>query len=130
MTVRPSNSRSNGDVLLDRLNCFDDTLIVYVKGDNGASAEGTVHGAWSAPSFQNGVPEDPEWLLDHMDDFGTWGGVITLFVDHEAVDEARVQRRVPIERLAIARAQANAPLLCERNSAASAARCGELHRVL
>ncbi|MFN9902117.1 MAG: arylsulfatase, partial [bacterium] len=30
-----------------------------------------VHGAWSAPSFQNGVPEDPEWLLEHIDDFGT-----------------------------------------------------------
>ena len=30
--------------------------------------EGTVHGAWSAPSFQNGVHEDPEWLLEHIDD--------------------------------------------------------------
>jgi arylsulfatase len=56
---------------LERLGCFDDTLIIYVTGDNGASAEGTIHGAWSAPSFQNGVPEDPEWLLDHIDDFGT-----------------------------------------------------------
>jgi arylsulfatase A-like enzyme len=56
---------------LERLGCFDDTLIVYVTGDNGASAEGTIHGAWSAPSFQNGVHEDPEWLLDHIDDFGT-----------------------------------------------------------
>jgi arylsulfatase len=49
----------------------DNTLFMYITGDNGASAEGTVHGAWSAPSFQNGIPEDPEWLLDHMDDFGT-----------------------------------------------------------
>jgi len=56
---------------LERLGCFDDTLIVYVTGDNGASAEGTIHGAWSAPSFQNGVHEDPEWLLDRIDDFGT-----------------------------------------------------------
>ena len=56
---------------LDRLGEFDNTLIVYLTGDNGASAEGTVHGAWSAPSFQNGVHEDPEWLLDHIDDFGT-----------------------------------------------------------
>ena len=47
------------------------TLIIYLTGDNGASAEGTIHGAWSAPSFQNGVHEDPEWLLDHIDDFGT-----------------------------------------------------------
>jgi arylsulfatase len=30
-----------------------------------------VNGAWSAPSFQNGLPEDPEWLLEHMDDFGS-----------------------------------------------------------
>ncbi len=50
---------------------FDNTLVVYLTGDNGASAGGTVHGAWSAPSFQNGVHEDPEWLLEHMDDFGT-----------------------------------------------------------
>ena len=25
----------------------------------------------AAPSFQNGVPEDPEWLLEHIDDFGS-----------------------------------------------------------
>ncbi|MFM9131327.1 MAG: arylsulfatase [Actinomycetota bacterium] len=49
----------------------DNTLFIYVTGDNGASAEGTVNGAWSAPSFQNGLPEDPEWLLEHMDDFGS-----------------------------------------------------------
>ena len=40
-----------------------ETLVIYLSGDNGASAEGTIHGAWSAPSFQNGVHEDPEWLL-------------------------------------------------------------------
>ena len=48
-----------------------ETLIIYLTGDNGASAEGTIHGAWSAPSFQNGVPEDPEWLLERISDFGT-----------------------------------------------------------
>ena len=48
-----------------------ETLVIYLSGDNGASAEGTIHGAWSAPSFQNGVHEDPEWLLEHIDDFGT-----------------------------------------------------------
>jgi len=56
---------------LERMNIMDNTLVVYITGDNGASAEGTIHGAWSAPSFQNGVPEDPEWLLEHIDDFGT-----------------------------------------------------------
>lgn len=56
---------------IDQLGVMDNTLVIYVTGDNGASAEGTVHGAWSAPSFQNGVHEDPEWLLAHIDDFGT-----------------------------------------------------------
>jgi arylsulfatase len=56
---------------LDEMGESDNTLFMYITGDNGASAEGTIHGAWSAPSFQNGIPEDPEWLLDHMDDFGT-----------------------------------------------------------
>ena len=56
---------------IDHLGLTDNTLVIYLTGDNGASAEGTVHGAWSAPSFQNGVHEDPEWLLEHIDDFGT-----------------------------------------------------------
>ncbi len=56
---------------IDDIGAGDDTLIVYLTGDNGASAEGTIHGAWSAPSFQNGIHEDPEWLLERIDDFGT-----------------------------------------------------------
>jgi arylsulfatase len=56
---------------VEDLGIAENTLFIYITGDNGASAEGTIHGAWSAPSFQNGIPEDPEWLLDHMDDFGT-----------------------------------------------------------
>lgn len=56
---------------LEETGDMDNTLFIYITGDNGASAEGTIHGAWSAPSFQNGVPEDPEWLLAHIDDFGT-----------------------------------------------------------
>lgn len=56
---------------LDEMGVTDNTLFIYITGDNGASAEGTVNGAWSAPSFQNGLPEDPDWLLAHMDDFGT-----------------------------------------------------------
>jgi arylsulfatase A-like enzyme len=56
---------------LEEMGEAENTLFMYITGDNGASAEGTMHGAWSAPSFQNGIPEDPEWLLEHMDDFGT-----------------------------------------------------------
>jgi arylsulfatase len=56
---------------LDAMGETDNTLFIYITGDNGASAEGTVNGAWSAPSFQNGLPEDPDWLLEHMGDFGS-----------------------------------------------------------
>ena len=56
---------------VEELGEMDNTIVIYLTGDNGASAEGTVHGAWAAPSFQNGVHEDPEWLLTHMDDFGS-----------------------------------------------------------
>ncbi|MHA7652464.1 arylsulfatase [Mycobacterium sp. ML4] len=56
---------------INELGQWDNTLFIYICGDNGASAEGTVHGAWSSPSFQNGLPEDPEWLLAHLEDFGT-----------------------------------------------------------
>jgi arylsulfatase len=56
---------------LDDLGQAENTLVIYLMGDNGASGEGTLHGAWSSPSFQNGEPEDPEWLLAHLDDFGS-----------------------------------------------------------
>ena len=56
---------------IDAMGEWEDTLFVYVTGDNGASAEGRIHGTWSLPALQNGVEEDPEFLLEHLDDFGT-----------------------------------------------------------
>lgn len=49
---------------------WENTLFVYIVGDNGASGEGTIHGAWNEiAGFSGG--EDPEWLLAHIDDIGT-----------------------------------------------------------
>lgn len=56
---------------LEDLGQWDNTLFIYITGDNGASAEGTLNGAWSCPTYQNGLPEDPEWLLEHIDDLGS-----------------------------------------------------------
>ena len=56
---------------IDDLEQWNSTLFIYIVGDGGASAEGTIHGTWSAPSYQNGVPEDPEWLLAHIEEFGS-----------------------------------------------------------
>jgi arylsulfatase len=56
---------------IEAMDEWEDTLFVYVTGDNGASAEGGIDGTWSLPALQNGVQEDPEFLLEHIDDFGT-----------------------------------------------------------
>jgi len=56
---------------LDDLGEWDNTLFVYLTGDNGASGEGRIDGTWSLPSLQNGADEDPELLLEHLEDLGT-----------------------------------------------------------
>jgi arylsulfatase A-like enzyme len=49
---------------------LDNTLIFYLMGDNGASAEGSLQGATSEPSLGNNVPEDMEYLLSMIDELG------------------------------------------------------------
>ena len=58
---------------LDDLGVLDDTLIYYIIGDNGASAEGTLNGCFNEMTTLNGMPgiETTEFLLCKIDDFGT-----------------------------------------------------------
>ena len=58
---------------LDDLGVLDDTLVYYIIGDNGASAEGTVNGSFNETLIFNGAAalETPEFLTAHIDDFGT-----------------------------------------------------------
>ncbi len=50
---------------------LDNTLILYIQGDNGASAEGTLQGqANEVGVAANGVPESLPYLLSIMDDLG------------------------------------------------------------
>ena len=60
------------DAIAD-LDIRDDTLIYYILGDNGASAEGTLNGCFNEMCTLNGLPgiETPEFLLGKIDDFGT-----------------------------------------------------------
>ena len=55
------------------LGVLDDTLIYYIIGDNGASAEGTVNGCYNEMTTLNGLPgiETTEFLLSKIDAFGT-----------------------------------------------------------
>ena len=60
------------DALAD-LEILDDTLIYYIIGDNGASAEGTVQGTFNEMLPLNGLAEleTPEFLKKNIDKFGT-----------------------------------------------------------
>jgi arylsulfatase A-like enzyme len=55
------------------LDILDDTLVFYIIGDNGASAEGTLNGSFNEMAMLNGLGgvETTEFLLSKVDDFGT-----------------------------------------------------------
>ncbi len=57
---------------LEDLGILDDTLIYYIIGDNGASAEGTPNGCFNEIAVLNGMGtiETPEFLMSKIDDFG------------------------------------------------------------
>ncbi|CAM4193454.1 Arylsulfatase [Mycobacterium basiliense] len=60
------------DAIAD-LGVLDDTLIYYIIGDNGASAEGTLNGCFNEMTTLNGLPgiETTEFLLSKIAHFGT-----------------------------------------------------------
>jgi arylsulfatase A-like enzyme len=51
---------------------LDDTLVLYIAGDNGASAEGGPHGLANEVTWLNGLSEDPAKVLARIDELGTW----------------------------------------------------------
>jgi arylsulfatase A-like enzyme len=57
---------------LEKLNLLDDTLIFYIIGDNGASAEGTLNGAYNEMANFNGLAslETPEFLTERFNKLG------------------------------------------------------------
>jgi arylsulfatase A-like enzyme len=62
--------------LLDALGpVLDDTLVYLMVGDNGASAEGTLQGAFNEMANFNGMAdiETPEFLMSKLDEFGGEG---------------------------------------------------------
>ena len=57
---------------LRELKIFDDTLVYYIVGDNGASAEGTLNGTFNEMINFNGASalETPEFLAARIDKLG------------------------------------------------------------
>jgi arylsulfatase len=50
---------------------LDNTLVVFIEGDNGASAEGGPQGLFNDVTFINGIKEDFATLAQHLDDLGS-----------------------------------------------------------
>jgi arylsulfatase A-like enzyme len=49
---------------------LDNTLVFYIVGDNGASAEGGANGLFNENSYFNGVQESLQDTLKHIDELG------------------------------------------------------------
>ena len=58
---------------VEELGIMEDTLIYYIIGDNGASAEGTLNGAFNEMASFNGAAdlETSEYMVSMMDKLGT-----------------------------------------------------------
>ncbi|GCE43677.1 Sulfatase precursor [Rhodococcus wratislaviensis] len=66
---------------VEDLGDLDNTLILYIWGDNGASMEGAVTGSFNEMTFLNGVVLDAEHQLKLIDEYG---GIEALGNDHTA----------------------------------------------
>jgi arylsulfatase len=49
---------------------LDNTLVIYIQGDNGASAEGGMQGLLNEMTAFNGIPEDMKEVIRRMDELG------------------------------------------------------------
>jgi len=56
---------------IDQIGQADNTLVIFVYGDNGTSAEGGANGMFSEMTYFNGVQETVEDMLKKID---KWGG--------------------------------------------------------
>ena len=58
---------------IEDLGVLDDTLVIIITGDNGASAEGTINGSFNEMLMFNGANglETEDFLVERIDKFGT-----------------------------------------------------------
>ena len=56
---------------IEDLGEMDNTLFLYVVGDNGASAEGQMNGMFNEMTYFNGIPETVPDMLKHLNEWGS-----------------------------------------------------------
>jgi arylsulfatase len=62
---------------IDELGELENTLVLWIWGDNGASLEGTITGSFNELTMQNGIPLTDEMQLQLAERYGgveAWGG--------------------------------------------------------
>ena len=62
---------------IDELGELENTLVLWIWGDNGASMEGTITGSFNELTMQNGIPLSDEMQLQLSERYGgidAWGG--------------------------------------------------------
>ena len=69
----PTTTSAGSIDALDDLGVLDDTLVYFIVGDNGASAEGGINGTFNEMFLFNGAAdfETPESMAARIDEFGT-----------------------------------------------------------
>jgi arylsulfatase len=56
---------------LERMGILEDTIVLFIQGDNGASAEGALQGTMNEMgSLANNIEETEEWFLSALDEMG------------------------------------------------------------
>ena len=56
---------------IEDLGVLDNTVIIFIAGDNGASAEGQMNGMYSEMTYFNAVPETVPDMLKHYNEWGS-----------------------------------------------------------
>jgi len=56
---------------IEEMGELDNTVIIFIAGDNGASAEGQMNGVYNEMTYFNGIPETVPEMLKHLDEWGS-----------------------------------------------------------
>jgi arylsulfatase len=62
---------------IEEMGELDNTLVIYILGDNGASMEGTLTGSFNELTMLNGIKLNPEQQMQLLEQYGgldAWGG--------------------------------------------------------
>lgn len=57
--------------VIEELGELDNTIIIYIAGDNGASAEGQMNGMYQEMTYFNQYPETVDEMLKHYEEWGS-----------------------------------------------------------